>query len=130
MQPVPALTLEVAAVHAVIGLEVADDRLNGLTPPEQLSLLLADPFGLAPVHDVHIRVVCIHTPITQIHERCRWLRPAVLHQDRGLFQLLIERVPVVRVAVEGFGPHDQVTPQCAGNAQLHAELVGCSGLAL
>jgi hypothetical protein len=35
MQPVAALTLEVTALHAVIALEVADDRLYRLTAPEQ-----------------------------------------------------------------------------------------------
>ena len=73
MQPVTPLTFEVAAVHAVIGFEVADDGFDGLAPLELASLLLADPFGLAPVHDVHIRVVRIHTPIAQIDESRRWL---------------------------------------------------------
>lgn len=99
MQPVTGFTLQVTAVHAVIGLEVADDRLDGLAPLEQPSLLLAEPLGLAPVNDVHIWVVRIQTSIAQISGRCRWLRPVVLHQDRGLRQLLIERVPAIRIAV-------------------------------
>ena len=47
MQPVTRLPFEVAAVHAVIGFEMPDDGLDGLTPPQQPSLLLADPLGLA-----------------------------------------------------------------------------------
>ena len=59
-----------AAVHAVIGFEMPDDGLDGLTPPEQLSLLRAQALGLAPV--------------AQIHKRSRGLDRTVLHQDRGL----------------------------------------------
>ena len=73
VQPVTLLALEMAAVHAVISLEVADDRLDGLAPLEQLSVLLADSLALAPVHDMHIRVELVDTPIAQIHERRRWL---------------------------------------------------------
>lgn len=73
VQTVPLRSLEVTAVHAVIGLEVSDDRLDRLAPFEQLSILLADPLGLASVHDVHIRVVRFYTPIAQIHEHRRGL---------------------------------------------------------
>ena len=38
-------------------------------------------------------------------------------------------MPVVRVAVERPGPHDQVAFERAGNADLHAKLVGRLGLA-
>ena len=41
--------------------QLVDDRLDRLAPFEQLSLLLTDPLGLAPVHDVHVQVVRIHT---------------------------------------------------------------------
>jgi signal transduction histidine kinase len=51
MQPVTRRSLEVAALHAVIGLEVADDRLDRLTTPELASFLLADPLGLAPAFE-------------------------------------------------------------------------------
>ena len=37
VQPVAGLALEVAAVHAVIGLDVADDRFDRLAPPQLLS---------------------------------------------------------------------------------------------
>lgn len=52
MQPITLLTLERATIHAVITLEVANDRLNGLAPLEQLSLLPADPPGLAPIAQI------------------------------------------------------------------------------
>ena len=50
VQPVPDFSLEVTVIHAVIGLEVADDGFNRLAPLEQPSVLLADPVALAPVH--------------------------------------------------------------------------------
>jgi hypothetical protein len=85
--------------------------LNRLAPLEQLCLLFADPFALAPVHDAHIRVVRIHPPIAQIDERRCGLGVRVLHQDRGqlkLLKLLGQGVPVVRIAVERPRAHDQV----------------------
>ena len=60
MYPVTHRALEVAAVHAVVALEVPDDRLDRLASLEQLSLLSADGSGLSPVHDAYIGVVCIH----------------------------------------------------------------------
>ena len=73
VQPVALLTLEGATVHAVIALEVADDGLDGLAPLELFSVLAADAFGFAPVHDMHIRVASIHAPIAQVNERGRRL---------------------------------------------------------
>ena len=109
---------------------MADDGLDGLAPLEQLSLLFADPLGLAPVHDVHTGQVRVYAPVAQIHEGRRWFGCAVLHQDRGLLQLLGQSVAVVRVAVECTRAHDQVAPQRAGNAHLHPELVGVLALPL
>jgi hypothetical protein len=42
VQPVAALTLEVTASHAMVGLEVVDERLDRLAPLELAALLLAD----------------------------------------------------------------------------------------
>lgn len=77
-QPVASVAFEMAAVHAVVALEMPDDRLNRLATPEQVSLLLADPFGLALMHDLHLWVVCLHTPIAQIHKR--FVDLAALHR--------------------------------------------------
>jgi len=55
MQRVTRLPYEVTAVRAVIGFEMPDDGLDGLTPLEQLSLMRAPALGLAPVHDADIR---------------------------------------------------------------------------
>lgn len=130
MQSVTLVALEATAIHAVIGVEVADDEFDCLAPPEQLSVLLNDPLGLAPVLDVHIRVIGVHPPVAQIDEIRRWFRMAVLHQDRDLFQLFAQRVTAVRIDVEGLGTDDQVAVQRASDAQLHAELMVCLTLPL
>ena len=115
VQPVAGFALEVAAVHAVIGLEVGDDRLNRLAPPQLLSLLLADSFGLARVHDVHIRVPCIHA------------RPT--NAVAALTALSCIRVVACSICSFRVWPsyglpwnaraHDQVALVRAGNAYLH-----------
>ena len=51
MQPVALLTLEVAALHSVVLLEVPDDRLDGLAPLEQLEFFRIVLLALAPVFD-------------------------------------------------------------------------------
>ncbi len=130
MQQVASFTLEMTALYAVIGLEATNERFDGLAPFEQLPLLFADPLGLPPMHDVHQRVVSVHTLIAQIHEGRCWSGCAVLDKDRCLLQLLGQGVAVVRVAVECTRANDQGAPKRAGNAHLHPELVGRSRLAL
>ncbi|TSE28103.1 hypothetical protein Ttaiw_02676 [Tepidimonas taiwanensis] len=130
MQPVTLLALEVAPVHAVILLQVPDDRLDGLAALEQLALLLREALDLAAVHQAHIRNVGFHPAVAQIGKRCAGLDASVLHQDRGLLQLRLQRVPVVGVAMEGPGCDDEAVLQGAGNADLDAELVRAAGLAL
>ena len=89
--------------------------------------MLADALGLAPVHDAPAGVVGVHPAVAQIDEDRDGRRRAVLHQDGGLLELLGERVAVVGVAGKGTGTHDQVALERAGNAHLHAELVGLAG---
>lgn len=79
---------------------------------------------------LHLPVLCIHTPVPQIHERRRWFCLAVPYQDGRLLQLIAQGVAIVRVAMEAQGTDHQVAPERAGNAHLHAELVGLLGLAL
>ncbi len=60
MQPVTGFALKVTTVHEVITLDMADDGFDGLATSEVASLLLVDPFGLTPVHDVHAGQIRIH----------------------------------------------------------------------
>ena len=82
MQSVTDFTLEMTALHAVITIEVTDDRLDRLASLEQFLVLRTEALGLAPVHDVHLRVVCIHAAVAQIDKRGHGLEVTVLHQDR------------------------------------------------
>ena len=81
------------------------------------------------MHDAHTGQVRTHPPVAQIDERRRRFYRAVLHQDRGLLQLLGQGVPVIRVAMKRPRTHDQVVFERAGDAYLHPELVGRAGLA-
>ena len=129
MQTVALRTLQVTTNQAVVCRQVSIDGLNGLAPPELLFLLLADPLGFAPVHDVHTRVVRVHASVAQINEcRCE-LCFAVLHQDRGLLHWLGQGVPVIRIPMECPSAHDQVALECAGDTHLDPEFPGCFGLA-
>lgn len=54
VHPIASFAFVVTVVHAVVALEAPNDQLNGLAPLGQAVLLLADPFGPLPVHDVHV----------------------------------------------------------------------------
>src|SRR3546814_21011401 len=87
MQPVTLCARQVTASHSMIRLQVSDDRFDGLTPLELLSLLRCQTRGLTPVHDAYIRVLCIPATVSHVHKhRGRSARP-VLHQNGGLLQL-------------------------------------------
>ena len=81
VQTVTERCLEVAAVHAVIGFEVADDGLDGLSAFEVFLLLLRQALELAPVLDADARVVLLHTPVAQVCVDRLRLNAQVLHQD-------------------------------------------------
>jgi hypothetical protein len=56
VQPVANLALQMAAVHPVVGLQVPDHRLNGITPFDELKPFGIQPLGLTPVRDGQPRV--------------------------------------------------------------------------
>lgn len=101
-----------------------------ITSSQSLSLLGAQLFELAPVDDLHARVVPVHTPEPEIHHHIHRLDSHIAQQDAALLQLPVQRVPVVRVAREAARPHHQTLAVCDGNAHLHAKLVGLAGLDL
>jgi hypothetical protein len=121
---------EPAAVHAVVALGVTDHRLDGLPAFEPAPLQRGQRLVLAPVDDLHARVVGVHAPVAQVNDRRGWLHTDVLQQRVGLLELLGQRVAVVRVAGEGTRSHHQAQLVRDGQADLDAELVGFRGPAL
>lgn len=79
--------------------------------------------------DVETQVVLVYAPITQVNKGRLRLGAKGLHQDAGLFYLLTERVPVVRIARVGSGTHDQGAFERGGNAHLHAKFIRVAALA-
>jgi hypothetical protein len=96
MQPVTNLALQVTAIHAVIGLQVTDDRFDGVTPFDEFALGLAQALGLATMNDGQARVVSIHTSVAQIDDRRGWFLARILHENGGLFDLFVQRMPIKR----------------------------------
>ena len=50
----------------MVGLEVAEDRFNGLASLEGLALVLGQGFELAPVNDLDVGVVPVNPAIAEI----------------------------------------------------------------
>lgn len=82
------------------------------------------------MHDAHICVVCIHTPVAQVVKGPSGIDTAVLHEDGGLLELGLERVAVIRFAMKRFGSHDKVEIERAGNAHLDIQLKSVRALPL
>lgn len=118
MQPIAHLTLEVTAPHAVVLFQMPDDGLDRLAAFELPARFGAQAPHLAPMHEAHLGVVGIHPAVAQIDEGRLRLDARVLHQDRGLLDLLGKRMTIVGVAVEGAGTDDEVTLEGAGHATL------------
>ena len=72
----------------------------------------------------------VYTPVAQVH--INGLRPHAsgLHQDAGLFHLLLQGVSVIGVAGESTCADDQVALERGGNAHLHAKLIRVATLSL
>jgi hypothetical protein len=81
------------------------------------------------VVDLDVRVVLVYAPVTQGGMNHLGLDAQALHQDGTLRDLLMHRVPVIRVAGKAPGSLDQVSFECHGQAQLDAKLVGVAAFA-
>ena len=79
-------------------LDVADHRLDRLTPLEPSSLFIAQPLGLAPVDQLDGCDVLIRTSEAKVHDGRGGLDLQVLQQRGGLLQLCGQGVAVIRVA--------------------------------
>ena len=80
-----------------------------------------------------IKVAAVHAlvalEVRDVHKcRCR-IGDSVLHQDRGLLQLFVQGVSIVRVAVKAFGAHNRTHLEHGADVHLRAELVGRFALA-
>ena len=107
MQGIAGGAFEPASIHAVITLEVADDRFDGLTPLEGLALVLGQGFELAPVIDLDVGIVLIDPAVAEIDvDRFRGRRDA-FEQVRGLFKLCVEGESFVGIPGKGPGTDDE-----------------------
>ena len=61
-------TVQPAPVHPVVGLGVADHRLDSLPLLEQARLFTGEQLVLAAVDGLHARVVGVHTPVAQVDD--------------------------------------------------------------
>ena len=85
MQGIAGGAFEPASIHAVITLEVADDRFDGLTSPKGLALVLGQGFEFAPVNDLDVGVVLIDLTVAEIDVDRLWGRGDAFEQNGGLF---------------------------------------------
>ena len=104
MQRITQRTLQPTAIHAVIGLQVANGGLHRCSPFEPTRLLLAQALELTPVNDLLVGVVSIHPAKAQINHDVFELDGNVLCQVGGLLQYGAQDMAVVRVAWEGAHP--------------------------
>jgi len=96
MQPVTNLALQVTAIHPVIGFQVTDHWFDGISPFDEFALGFAQALGLAAMDDCQTRVVSIHTAVAQIDDCRGWFLARVLHENAGLFDLFVQRMPIKR----------------------------------
>ena len=107
MQTVAQHPSQVAPVHSVICFHVSNDGLDGLSPLEIFFVFIRRTFQFTPVLDVYVGVGFVHPPVAQVNDGLVRFGVQGLHEVAGLFHLLAERVPDVRIALEGSGTHDQ-----------------------
>ena len=100
VQRVAHSAFQPAAIHAVVTLGVADHRAGGLSALEPTPLQRGQSLVLAPVDDLHARVVGVYAPVAQIHDGLLRLAPQVLQQIGRLLELLRQCVAVKRVTGE------------------------------
>ena len=98
VQRVAQRTLQRIASHTVIEHQMPDGRLYSRSTFEPSRLLLAQTLELAPMNDLLIGVVGIHTAKYQICHAVFELDGNVLSQDGSLLKFGSKNVAVNRVA--------------------------------
>ena len=66
MERIAQLSLEPAAIHPMVRLQVPDGRFNRLSPLEPAPLLSGQRLVLAAMNDLDCRIVLIHPAIAQV----------------------------------------------------------------
>ena len=110
VQRVAQCALQPTAVHSVIRLQVSNRWLNGLAPTQPAFLLRTQTLELAPVNDLFVRVVGVHTPESKIDHHLLDLYAQVLRYVCGLLQHRAQNVAVVGIAGEGACAQHQAMP--------------------
>ena len=114
----------------MIGLEVADDRFDGLASLEGAALVLGQGFELAPVNDLDVGVVLIDPTVAEVNIDRLGRRGDAFEQDGGLFELFVEGVSIIGIPGKGAGADDETVLMGDGQAGLDAKLVGFACFAL
>ena len=130
MQRIANCPLQPAPVHPVVGIGVADQRLDCLAPFEQALVFIGERLVLAAVNDLHARVVGIHAPVAKVDDDLLGLASQVLLQIGGLLKLGAEDMAVVRVAREAARADHQALLVGDRQADQDDELVGVARLAI
>ena len=91
----------------MIGLEVADDRFDGLASLEGAALVLGQGFELAPVNDLDVGVVLINPTVAEIDVDRLGGWGDAFEQNGGLFKLFVEGVSIVGIPGKGPGTDDE-----------------------
>lgn len=77
----------------MIGFQMTNHRLDCRAPLEHSALRTAQGFYLAPVNDLHARVVVIDAAKAQIHHNLPRFAACIFKQDASLLQLFVQNMP-------------------------------------
>jgi hypothetical protein len=117
------------AAHSMISLQVPDHRFNRLSAFQPAPLFLGQRFDFPPVDDFNPWVISVNPAISKIHKHLLRLFANVFQQNRGLFELHGQDVPVIRVTRKGSCANRQTASVRDRDACLHTKFVRLFGLA-
>ena len=115
MQRIAQRAFHPTAIHAVVGLGVADGRFNGLSSFEQALFIGTERLVLASMDDQHAWVVGIDPSIAQIDHHLFGLAPEVLQQMACLLELVDGHGALDPEFGRWQGPRPQQSDRSAGS---------------